>query len=271
MAHRRRRPAVHRVPSLRRRRHHPRRARHRSLPLLPRRGGTGGERSPGLVRPWRPPCARFFDACSRAGLWRRTGRRQSDFMGGRVDLGLSTVEVGTAPTRAGVSAIGREREHTDDSSFRLERAVMFGFFIVRRLHEAHKVTDRTMNAGVRFMRYVPRGAPPDLLNWNRIDEHYDCTAVNASNSRSRRSAIRRSTASSLRRASRKEPRGWESFSRPTGSGSVRCCSSLLKRSGGPSWRLPRTTCSVRSIVGEKTTLGVRDHRGVGRHAAGAEA
>jgi hypothetical protein len=201
----------------------------------------------------------------------RTGRRQSDFMGGRVDLGLSTVEVGTAPTRAGLLC--------DRAGTRTHRRLLVparegrhvGFFVVRRLHEAHKVTDRTMNAGVRFMRYVPRGAPPDLLNWNRIDEHYDCTAVNASNSRSRRSAIRRSTASSLRRASRKEPRGWESFSRPTGSGSVRCCSSHLKRSGGPSWRLPRTTCSVRSIVGEKTTLGVRDHRGVERHAAGAEA
>jgi len=50
---------------------------------------------------------------------------------------------------------------------------MLGFFAIRRLSEAHKITDRVMARPVRVQRYSLRGFPPGLMNWHRVDEHYD--------------------------------------------------------------------------------------------------
>lgn len=72
-----------------------------------------------------------------------------------------------------IAALRTLRRWTNRAGFRLEKAVMLGFFAVRRLHEAHKVTDRTMNAGVRLVRHDPLGPAPDISNWHRVDEHYD--------------------------------------------------------------------------------------------------
>lgn len=63
----------------------------------------------------------------------------------------------------------------DGDDFRVERAVMLGFFAIRRLHEAHKVTDATMEAAVAVTKFQRVKRIPDHWSWHRVDEHYELT------------------------------------------------------------------------------------------------
>jgi hypothetical protein len=74
-----------------------------------------------------------------------------------------------------LSDVRRRASFEDGDDFRVERAIVLGFFAVRRLHEAHKVTDATMEASVAVTRFQQVKRIPDHWSWHRVDEHYELT------------------------------------------------------------------------------------------------
>lgn len=61
-----------------------------------------------------------------------------------------------------------------EASFaKLEREVMIGFYSVRKLHEAQKISNRTFEYPVQLSSYRARGKAVGHLNWHRIDELYE--------------------------------------------------------------------------------------------------
>ncbi len=72
-----------------------------------------------------------------------------------------------------LGSLSRRTKWSEAAEYRVERALMLGFFVIRRLHESRKITDDAADLGVRVQRYPLRGVPPDLLNWHRLDEHFD--------------------------------------------------------------------------------------------------
>ena len=50
---------------------------------------------------------------------------------------------------------------------------MIGFYSIRKLIEARKLSDSTIDKQVSIVTYPARGKPIHLLNWDRIDRLYD--------------------------------------------------------------------------------------------------
>jgi len=56
---------------------------------------------------------------------------------------------------------------------RVEKIIMTGFYIVRKLMEAHKLSDAVIHQKITVKSHRHRGKPVTLTNWDYIDRHYD--------------------------------------------------------------------------------------------------
>jgi hypothetical protein len=56
---------------------------------------------------------------------------------------------------------------------RLEQSVMMGFYIVRKLLEAKKLSQASESSVVRVERFRWNGKPVHKLNWHHLDRMYD--------------------------------------------------------------------------------------------------
>jgi hypothetical protein len=64
-----------------------------------------------------------------------------------------------------------------EASFaRLEQSVMLGFYSIRKLIEARKLSDATISHQVSLATYPWAGKPVTLLNWHKLGELYDLDA-----------------------------------------------------------------------------------------------
>lgn len=64
---------------------------------------------------------------------------------------------------------------TEASFARLEREVMIGFYSIRKLAEARKITTKVFEQPVELLHYEANGKAVGLLNWHRLDELYHVT------------------------------------------------------------------------------------------------
>jgi len=61
-----------------------------------------------------------------------------------------------------------------ESSWALvEKTVMIGFYVVRKLMEARKLSDAVIHQKIPVESHLHRGRPVTLTNWDHIDRHYD--------------------------------------------------------------------------------------------------
>jgi hypothetical protein len=61
---------------------------------------------------------------------------------------------------------------TEASFARLEREVMIGFYSIRKLAEALKITAKVFEQPVELLHYTANGKTVGALNWHRLDELY---------------------------------------------------------------------------------------------------
>jgi hypothetical protein len=62
---------------------------------------------------------------------------------------------------------------SDATSFNVERDVMVGSYVVRKLFEAEKLPSSLRGRNVKISAYPSTGRAPDLLSWHRIGEFYN--------------------------------------------------------------------------------------------------
>lgn len=55
----------------------------------------------------------------------------------------------------------------------VEKTVMTGFYIIRKLMEAKKLSDTIVYQKIPVRSHQHRGKPVTLMNWHHIDRHYD--------------------------------------------------------------------------------------------------
>jgi len=67
----------------------------------------------------------------------------------------------------------RQRRWTERSLAKVEQTVMIGFYSIRKLADANKVSGDVMARQVRVRQFLAVGKPVTLLNWHHIDELYD--------------------------------------------------------------------------------------------------
>lgn len=59
------------------------------------------------------------------------------------------------------------------SSTGLEKDLMVGFYSIRKLVEAHKVSDEIRDRRLSLQAFPWTGSPVTFLNWHKIDQKYD--------------------------------------------------------------------------------------------------
>ena len=62
---------------------------------------------------------------------------------------------------------------TDRSVAALEKDMMIGFYSIRKLIEAHKVSDEIRDRSISLQAYPSTGRPVTSMNWHKIDEKYN--------------------------------------------------------------------------------------------------
>ena len=68
----------------------------------------------------------------------------------------------------------RTQRRWPESSFaKLEKEVMIGFYSIRKLHEASKLSNATVDQQIPVSVFSPTGKTVHKLNWTYIWEHYD--------------------------------------------------------------------------------------------------
>lgn len=71
-------------------------------------------------------------------------------------------------------SIIRQNKRTYEKSFvKLERALMMGAFIIRKLDEAQKIPPDFLNRQETLDSFVNKGEIVDHMNWHKIDDLYD--------------------------------------------------------------------------------------------------
>ncbi len=65
-----------------------------------------------------------------------------------------------------------QRRWREESCARLEQLTMMGFYGVRKLIEAKKLSCATANRRVRLQSFRPTGKPVTLLSWHKLDLAY---------------------------------------------------------------------------------------------------
>src|SRR5437867_8953010 len=67
----------------------------------------------------------------------------------------------------------RARRWSDASTARVEKAVMLGFFALRRLIESKgRLSDSTIQARLRLTAFPSKSRHITLINWLRVDRHF---------------------------------------------------------------------------------------------------
>jgi hypothetical protein len=73
-----------------------------------------------------------------------------------------------------IDAWRRKRLRRDIDWARVERSIMLGFFSIRRLLESYKLSDDTRDLSVQVTQFpFKQGSHLTLLNWSKLDRHYD--------------------------------------------------------------------------------------------------
>ncbi|UZX02480.1 hypothetical protein F8G81_07510 [Arthrobacter sp. CDRTa11] len=67
----------------------------------------------------------------------------------------------------------KQQRWTERSSFLVERDMMTSAYAIRRLNEAHKISDVLAKTRVPVIRYARIGGVPDIWNRQEFWEHYD--------------------------------------------------------------------------------------------------
>lgn len=67
----------------------------------------------------------------------------------------------------------RKRSWGEPSMARLEQLVMLGFYTIRKLSEAHKLSKAVVERKTSLVTYPWRGKPVTVQNWHDADELYD--------------------------------------------------------------------------------------------------
>jgi hypothetical protein len=70
----------------------------------------------------------------------------------------------------------QSRPLTEQQLFSVERRIFLAFYSIRKLLEAHKLTDSCTQQQTAVKVYPPTGKPITHFNWHRSDEHFDFTA-----------------------------------------------------------------------------------------------
>ncbi len=67
----------------------------------------------------------------------------------------------------------KQRKWFPASFARVEQSAMMGFYAVRKLFEAHKLSDRNKSRTFHLTRFRWSGKPVTQMNWHHIDRCYD--------------------------------------------------------------------------------------------------
>ena len=67
----------------------------------------------------------------------------------------------------------QQKPLTDRQRVSIERRLFLGFYAIRKLLEAHKLTDGCSNQVVSVKVYPPTGKAITYFNWHKSDEHFD--------------------------------------------------------------------------------------------------
>ncbi|MBD2202389.1 hypothetical protein H6G33_36155 [Calothrix sp. FACHB-1219] len=70
-----------------------------------------------------------------------------------------------------------QKRWTENSFARLEQNVMLGFYSIRKLIEAKKLSDSVVNKCIDVNAYTWKGQPVTKMNWGDIDKLYDLDAA----------------------------------------------------------------------------------------------
>lgn len=70
-----------------------------------------------------------------------------------------------------------QKRWTENSFARLEQTVMLGFYSIRKLSEAKKISDSVANKGITVKSYAWKGKLVTKMNWGDIDKLYDLDAA----------------------------------------------------------------------------------------------
>jgi hypothetical protein len=65
-----------------------------------------------------------------------------------------------------------QRRWPESSFARLEQSVMLGFYSIRKLVEARKLSDHVVSSAIPVTTYQPTGKPITYLNWDHLGELY---------------------------------------------------------------------------------------------------
>ena len=72
----------------------------------------------------------------------------------------------------------KQKKWFETSFARVEQDVMLGFYIIRKLKEARKLTDSVVKQQISMQAFPSNGENVTCLNWHRLDELYDFTKPN---------------------------------------------------------------------------------------------
>ncbi|MBC6430035.1 hypothetical protein FM036_03940 [Nostoc sp. HG1] len=70
-----------------------------------------------------------------------------------------------------------QKRWTENSFARLEQTVMLGFYSIRKLIEAKKLSDSVVNKCIDVNAYTWKGQPVTKMNWGDIDKLYNLDAA----------------------------------------------------------------------------------------------
>ncbi len=73
----------------------------------------------------------------------------------------------------------RKATWADGSVARLEKSVMLGFYAIRKLAEAAKISNVNVSREIQITAFPWSGKVVTRLNWHRIDELYDFESIQA--------------------------------------------------------------------------------------------
>ena len=69
-----------------------------------------------------------------------------------------------------------QKRWTQQTTFMVERDIMVAAFAIRRLTEAHKLSDDVTGREIVVIHYPLSGRVPDHMSYERIWQHYDLGA-----------------------------------------------------------------------------------------------
>jgi hypothetical protein len=70
----------------------------------------------------------------------------------------------------------RQKRWSEASHARFEQALMLGFYSIRKLIEAHKLSNASADQQITVTAYPSLGKPVTFRNWHKLDQLYDIEA-----------------------------------------------------------------------------------------------